>query len=99
METKTCSKCGNEKQIEVFYMKYTDCHFCNTKSGLKPYYDNKVKISNQRKIYYGNNRDKLLRKQNNRNIVFKEMLRSYVELQNIWKAMEEKLTINDSDRN
>ena len=53
-------------------------------------------ISNQRNILYEKDRDRLLQKQNIRNINFKELLSSYVEFQNRKKAMEEKLTINDS---
>ena len=44
-------------------------------------------------------RHKLLQKQNNRYISFKKLPRSYVELQNRLKAMEEKFKINDSENN
>ena len=37
------------------------------------------------------NADKFLRNQNDRNINFKELRRSYVELENKFKVMEEKL--------
>ena len=43
------------------------------------------------------NRDKLFWKQNDRYINHKELLRSYVELENKLKASEEKLKINDSE--
>ena len=46
--------------------------------------------------------DKLLQKQNDYrnkgNTDFKDLVRSYVELQNKLKALEEKLTINDSEK-
>ena len=41
------------------------------------------------------NKAKFLQKQNNRYINFKELHKSYVELQNKLKAMEEKITKND----
>ena len=52
MESKNCSMCETETQIKEFYKKYTECKYCNSKKGLKRYYENKDKISNQRKIYY-----------------------------------------------
>ena len=46
------------------------------------------------------NRDKLLEKQkdyrNKRNTDYKDLLRSYAELENKLKALKEKVTINDS---
>ena len=54
-------------------------------------------MSIQQKIYY----DKLLEKQNDyrnkRNTDFKELLRSYAELENRLKATEEKVKLNDSE--
>ena len=41
--------------------------------------------------------DKLSQKQNNRYENFKGLLRSYVEIQSRLKAMEGKITINDSE--
>ena len=84
------------KNIEDFYNKYTECKVCNSNRSLKRYYENKDKLSNQRKIYYEKNREKLLQKQSNRYTNFKELHRSYVELQNKLKALEEKIKINDS---
>ena len=43
-------------------------------------------------------RDKLLQKQNNGPINFKELLGSYVELENRLKALEENFTINGSEK-
>ena len=57
----------------------------------------KDKISNQRKLFYEKNRDKFLQKQNNRYISHKELVRSYTELENKLKALEEKMKINDSE--
>ena len=47
-----------EKHIKNFYKKITECKNCNSKKGLKRYYDSKDKTSNQRKVYY----DKILKK-------------------------------------
>ena len=75
-------------------MKLVKCKDCNIKRGVKSYYDKKDEISIQQKIYYEKDTDKLLQKQNDhrnkRNTEFKELLKSYVELQNKFKALEEK---------
>ena len=95
MDNKICTQCNIEKDINNFYKKYSECKDCNIKRGVKRYYDNKDKISNQQKIYYERNKDKLLQKQNNynkkRSTDYKELHRSYVELQNRLKALEEKV--------
>ena len=44
-------------------------------------------------------REKLLQKQSNSYINFKELVRSYVDLENRLKAMDEKFTKNDSKNN
>ena len=103
MNTKTCSMCNIEKHINNFYKKYSKCRDCNRARGLKRYYENKDKISNQQKTYYEKNRDRiLLQKQNNRSIQFRDLVISYVELENRLKALEEKLNvyknINDSEK-
>ena len=64
MENETCTVCKIEKQINNFYKKYSECKACNIKRGVKRYYINKDKISNQQKSYYEKNTDKLLEKQN-----------------------------------
>ena len=90
------------KNINNFYKKYSECKHFNIKRGVKRYFDNKDKISIQQKIYNEKNRDKLLRKQNDyrnkRNTDVKELHRSYVELQNKLKALEENFKINDSEK-
>ena len=102
MDNKICSMCKIEKHINNFYKKYSECRDCNRTRGLKRYYENKDKISNQQKIYYEKNREKiLLQKKNNRCIQFRDLLISYVELENRIKATEEKLknlSINDSEK-
>ena len=64
MESKICTQCNFEKQINNFYKKYSECKECNTKRGVKPYNGNKNKISMQQKSYYEKIRDKLLQQQN-----------------------------------
>ena len=95
MENKTCTMCNIEKHINNFYKKCSECKACNIKRVVKRYFNNKDKISNQQKIYYEKNRDKLLQKQNDyrnkRNTEFKNLVKSYAELQNKLKALEEKI--------
>ena len=95
MDSKICVVCNIEKSIDNYYNKYRECKQCNIKRSMKRYRENKDKISNQQKIYYERNRDKLLQKQKNYNkkriTDYKELHRSYVELQNKLKALEEKV--------
>ena len=103
MDTKMCTICNIEKDIKNFYKKYTECIDCNWTRGLKRYYENKDKISMQQKRYYEKNRERiLLQKQNNRSIQFRDLVLSYVELENRIKSLEEKLNdyknINDSEK-
>ena len=52
----------------------------------------KDKISKQQKVYYEKNREKiLLQKQNNRSIQFRDLVMSYIELENRLKTLEEKV--------
>ena len=71
MDSNVCVICNIEKSIDNFYNKYTECKQCNIKRSMKRYYENKDKLSNQRKYYYEKNRDVLLAKsklnQQNRN--------------------------------
>ena len=50
MDNKTCTVCRNEKQINNFYKKFSECKACNIKRGVKRYYNNNDKIPNQQKI-------------------------------------------------
>ena len=94
MDTKMCTICNIEKHINNFYKNYTECIDCNRARGLKRYYEIKDKISIQQKVYYEKNREKiLLQKQNNRSIQFRDLVVSYVELENRLKALEEKIKL------
>ena len=53
-----CTICNIEKDTNNFCRKYSECRDCNRAEGLKRYYDNKDKISNQQNIYYEKNREK-----------------------------------------
>ena len=64
MESKICTKCKIRKHINKFYKKYTEFNDCNSKRSLKRCYENKDKISNQQKIYYGKKEINYYRKQN-----------------------------------
>ena len=88
-----------KKILKIFTTNIQNVKFVIVKEGLKRYYQNKDKLSNQRKIYYEKNREKLLQKQNNRYTNFKELHRSYVDLQNKLKALEENMSLNDSGNN
>ena len=92
METGTCTMGNLEKTINTFYRKHSERIDCNRTRGLKRFYENKDKLSNQRKIYYQKQRDRiLLQKQNNRCIQFRDSVISYVELENKLKALGEEL--------
>ena len=86
MYTKKCTKCNIENFINNFYRKYSECRECIRVRGLKRYYENKEKISNQQKIYY---------EKNNRCIQTRDLVISYVDMQIKLKALEEKIKIND----
>ena len=92
MDSKMCTICNIEKHINNFYKKYTEYIDCNRARGLRRYYENEDKISKQQKIYYEKNREKiLLQKQNNRSIQFRDLVISYIELENRLKTLEEKV--------
>ena len=57
----------------------------------------KIKYQINKKIQYEKIREKIIRKQNNRYINCKELQRSYAELQNKLKTIEEGISTNDSE--
>ena len=62
MDSKICIVCNIEKSIDNFYNKYRECKQCNIRRNMNRYYENKDKLSNQRKLYYEKNRVVLLAK-------------------------------------
>ena len=62
MERKECVICNTEKSIDYSYNNNRDCKPCNIQRSLKRYYENKDKLSNQRKFDYDKNREVLLAK-------------------------------------
>ena len=52
MDSKICVNCNTEKSIDKFYKQYRECKLCNIQRSMKRYYENKDKLSNQRKLYY-----------------------------------------------
>ena len=62
MDNKVCVVCNTEKSIDNFYNKYRECKQCNIQRSMKRYYENKDKLSDQRKLYYERNKDALLAK-------------------------------------
>ena len=92
--------CNNDKRINNFNNKCSDGTHCNCRRELKRYYENKDKISNQQKLYYEKSREKImLQIQNKKYIQFKDLVRSFVELDDRLKLMDEKFAINDSGNN
>ena len=102
MENKICTVCKIEKHINKFYRNYSECKDCNIKRSVKRYYNKKDRISIQQVIYHEKNREKLVQKQNDyrnkRNTEFEVLVRSYAELENKLKALEEVFKINDSEK-
>ena len=91
--------CNIEKQIKNFYKSLSECKGCNRTSRLKRYYENEVKKSIQQKIYHAKNRDKMLiQKTNNRCIQVRDLVRSYVEMENRLKALEGKSQTQQLER-
>ena len=102
MDSKVCVVRNIEKSIDNFYNKYRECKQCNIKRSMKRYYENKDKLSNQRKLYYEKNRDVLLAKsklnQQNRNYekkIYKQQVQELNQkLQDLTQAIEMLKTPN-----
>ena len=71
----------------LFTKNIQNVKFAIAKEAQKRYYGDEDKLSNQRKIYYEKNKDQILQKQNDRYIHFKELIRTYVELENRIKSI------------
>ena len=59
----------------------------------------KIKYQIKKNYNMKKNTEQLLQKQNNRYINYKELLRSFAELENMLKMMEDNFKINDSENN
>ena len=96
MDSKGYVVCNIEKSIDNFYNKYRECKQCNIKRSMKRYYENKDKLSNQRKLYYEKNRDVLFAKsklnQQNRNYerkIYKQQIEELNEkLEDLTQSIE-----------
>ena len=101
MDCEICVVCNTEKSIDNFYNKYREYKQCNIKRSTRRYYENKDKLSNQRKLYYEKNRNVLLAKsklnQQNRNYERKIYKQQVEELNEKLKSVEEKFKINESE--
>ena len=62
MESKVCVVCNTEKSFESLYKKCRECKPCKIQRIIKSYYENRDRKSDQRKIYYEENRDVILAK-------------------------------------
>ena len=51
MDSRVCVACNTEKSIDNFYNKNRERKPCNIQRSMKRHYENKDKLSNQRKIY------------------------------------------------
>ena len=95
MDSKVCVVCIIGNSIDNFYNKYRKCKQCIIKRSMKRYYENKDKLSNQRKLYYEKNREVLLAKSKlnhqNRNYERKIYKQQVEELNEKLKSLEEKL--------
>ena len=96
MNSKVCVACNIEKIIDDFYNKYRECKQCNIQRSKKRYFENKAKLSNQRKLYYEKERDVLVAKsklnQQNRNYerkIYKQQVEEFnKKLEDLTQAIE-----------
>ena len=75
MERKICTHCNVEKNIEDFYNKYTKFKIYNSKRSLKRYYENKDKISNQKKTFY----EKIEKKYQKNKTIDMQIIKNYID--------------------
>ena len=87
MESETGGVCNIENRIKDFQKKHEECNFCKSKRGCKRYYDEKIRTSNKRKIYYGI-KAKNYSKQNDRYKQTKDLVISHEKKVSRLKAME-----------
>lgn len=85
-ETKVCTKCGVEKQLNEFYKdKLTNdgfmrfCKQCNKEYCRKRYNDNKEKIAERNKQRYNENKEKFAERNKQRYIKNREKMLEYAK--------------------
>ena len=62
MDSRVYVVCSTEKSSDKFYNKYRECKPSIFQRCMKRYYENKDKLSDQRKLDYEKNREVLLAK-------------------------------------
>ena len=50
MESKICTQCNEEKFINIFAKKFSECTDFNSKRGIKRDYESKNELSNQQNV-------------------------------------------------
>lgn len=58
--TKVCSKCGIERELELFEKRYNKCKICQKEYRERFYQENKERILDNSKKYYQKNKDNIL---------------------------------------
>ena len=81
-----------KKVLKIFTTITENVNSVISKRSVKHYFEYKDKISNQQKICCAKNRYKLIQKQKDRYIHFKEVILNYSEQENRLNALEENLT-------
>ena len=102
MESNFCVICNTEKSFDNFYNKYRECKPCIIQRRMKCYYENKEKLSNQRKLKHEKNRDVLLvmqksnqQKRNYERKTYKQQIEELnIKLEDLTQAIEMLKTPN-----
>ena len=82
LEKKFVLKLILKKISEILIEKYAECEVCNTKQVLKRHYDNKDRLSSQRKKYCEKNREEILQRHEDKYMHFKDLVSTFVGLEN-----------------
>ena len=88
------------KNISTIFTKHTQiAQTVIAQEGLNVTMKTKIKYRINRNYIIKKQRKNFLQKQNNRWLQFEDLVKSYVELENRLKTIEEKFLINDSEIN
>ena len=90
MEKKPCTKCNTETHIREVHKKYAESEKYNIKRVSNRYYVFKDQTSNQPKIYYQKIENKTFKQQKPKNMHFKNLVKTGVDLDYRLKALEDK---------